>query len=197
MIHGVSRSLDAALAIITDLLDLARTDGGGITVHRVSVDLGALVREAAEDQRAVAAKAGHQISCEVPDTPLQIYTDPTRVRQVLDNLLSNAIKYTPEPGRIVITAESNAHDAPRVRGAVAIRVSDSGPGIPPEMREHIFDEFTRLEDTNLKGHGLGLAIARRIARLLGGDLGVAETNGRLGGATFVLWLPRREQPPTD
>jgi signal transduction histidine kinase len=196
MVHGVTRSLDAALAIISDLLDLARTDSGGISVHRVSVDLRSLVREAVEDHRAVAEKAGHQLSFEVPDSPLQIYTDPARVRQVLDNLLSNAIKYTPAPGSIMVTAEGNVRAAPRVRHAVAIHVSDSGPGIPPDMREHIFDEFTRLEDS-LKGHGLGLAIARRIARLLGGDLGVAESNGRLGGATFVLWLPRREEPPAN
>src|SRR5690606_1442853 len=131
-------------------------------------------------------------SCEVPPD-LQVFTDPTRVRQVLDNLLSNAIKYTPPPGEILVSVNADARDAPRMRRAVAIRVSDSGPGIPAEKRQHIFDEFTRLDDNDLKGHGLGLAIASRIARLLGGDLDVAESDGRLGGATFVLWLPRREQ----
>ncbi len=193
MVRGVQRSLESALAIISDLLDLARTDSGGITVHRVKVDLGDLVQQAVEDHRATAERAGHNISCDVP-SGLQVFTDPTRVRQVLDNLLSNAIKYTPPPGQIMVSVSADARDAPRVRRAVAIRVSDSGPGIPAEKREHIFDEFTRLEDNDLKGHGLGLAIARRIARLLGGDLDLAETNGRLGGATFVLWLPRRDQP---
>ena len=70
----------------------------------------------------------------------------------------------------------------------AVVVSDTGPGIPPELRERIFDEFARLEESGaIRGHGLGLAIARRIARLLGGDLVVEESP--LPGATFVLRLP--------
>jgi signal transduction histidine kinase len=73
----------------------------------------------------------------------------------------------------------------------ALRVRDTGPGIPPEQREAIFDEFTRLHDgTGIKGHGLGLAISRRVARLLGGDLDVSGVPGE--GATFTLWLPLRD-----
>ncbi|HEX6064837.1 MAG TPA: sensor histidine kinase, partial [Longimicrobiales bacterium] len=114
------------------------------------------------------------------------------VRQVLDNLMSNAFKYTPAPGQITVSVNGKAGDAPFGRRAVSISVSDNGPGIPGEHREHVFNEFTRLDDSNeLKGHGLGLAIARRMARLLGGDLGLAETGAP--GATFVLWLPQREQ----
>ncbi|HEY0674079.1 MAG TPA: ATP-binding protein [Longimicrobiales bacterium] len=192
MVKGVQRSLDSALAIISDLLDLARSDSGGITVHRVSTDLNEVARAAVEDHRATAEAAGHKLCLQKTERPLNIYTDPARVRQVLDNLLSNAIKYTPAPGEIWVRTDADVRDAPRVKRAVAIRVSDNGPGIPVDKREHIFDEFTRLEDEgSLKGHGLGLAIARRIARLLGGDLAVADSNA--GGATFVFWLPQREQ----
>ncbi|HET9441152.1 MAG TPA: HAMP domain-containing sensor histidine kinase [Longimicrobiales bacterium] len=194
MVKGVQRSLDSALAIISDLLDLARSDSGGMPVHRVSTDLNEVARDAVEDHRAAAETAGHKLLLQKTDRPLLIFTDPARVRQVLDNLLSNAIKYTRPPGEIWVRTDADVRDAPRVKRAVAIRVSDNGPGIPPDKREHIFDEFTRLEDDgSLKGHGLGLAIARRIARLLGGDLAVAD--GNAGGATFVLWLPQREQQP--
>jgi signal transduction histidine kinase len=187
----VERSIDSALAIISDLLDLARADSGGVSIHRVNVDLNTIVREAVEDHHAAAEAAGLVIEAEVAGS-LESYTDPTRVRQVIDNMVSNAIKYTPAPGRIVVRTDPNARDAPFAKRAVAILVSDTGPGIPEDKRESIFDEFTRLEDGGaMKGHGLGLAIARRMARLVGGDLGLSAHTGR--GSTFALWLPQREQ----
>jgi signal transduction histidine kinase len=191
LVQGIERSINNALAIISDLLDLARSDSGGVAVHRVNIDLNEVAQQAVEDHRAAIETAGHEITFQAEGT-LQSYTDPTRVRQVLDNLITNAIKYTPAPGRITVRTDSNASDAPFGRRSVAIRVSDNGPGIPADQRERIFDEFTRLDDhSSMKGHGLGLAIARRMARLLGGELGVTASNSP--GATFVLWLPQREQ----
>ena len=195
LVAGVERSIDSALAIISDLLDLARTDSGGVSVHRVDVDLNHLVREAVEDHHAAATTAGLAIESAVSGS-LVAYTDPARVRQVIDNMLSNAIKYTPAPGRIRVRTDPNARDAPFSKRAVAILVSDTGPGIPEDKRESIFDEFTRLDDDGaMKGHGLGLAIARRMARLVGGDLGLGAHTGP--GSTFALWLPQREQRSED
>jgi signal transduction histidine kinase len=193
-VEGIQRSIDGALAIIADLLDVARADSGGLTVRREPVDLVRLVREIANDQRTVAGSAGHSLDVTGPDE-LRFHTDPTRVRQVLDNLLSNAIKYTPPPGRVTVEVGVEEREGPaearRTGRWATLRVRDTGPGIPPEMREAIFDEFARLDDhTAMKGHGLGLAISRRIARLLGGDLNVADAPGP--GATFVLWLPFRD-----
>lgn len=192
LIQGVTRSIDGALTILTDLLDLARVDSGGFTVHRTELDLRALTRMVAQDHRLAAEGAGHTITVHAPEEPLIVHTDPARVEQVLGNLLSNAIKYTPAPGKIEIVAEAGRHRGqPRPGSWVTITVSDNGPGIPEEHREAIFDEFTRLhENRPQKGHGLGLAIARRIARLLGGDLTVEEAPG--GGAAFVLWIVQRE-----
>lgn len=196
-VDGITRSVDGALAIIEDLLDLARADSGGLAVNRREVDLSALVRWAEESHRATAVAAGHTLCAEAPAEPLTVHTDPARVEQVLGNLLSNAVKYTPPPGRITIQARTgSAEAAPREGRWAAVRVLDTGPGIPPEHREAIFDEFTRLEDGGAqKGHGLGLAIARRIARLLGGELTVADAEG--GGAAFTLWLPLRHESGSD
>lgn len=190
LLEGMQRSIDNALAIISELLDLARADSGGISVQRVDIDLRQLVREAVEDHRAAAQNAGHDVHFDGGKGELRIYTDPVRVRQVLDNLISNAIKYTPAPGNIVVRTEQvrGLHDG---RAEMAVLVSDTGPGIPFDKRELIFNEFTRLEDAGeLKGHGLGLAIARRVARIIGGELAVADSDGP--GATFVLTLPQRE-----
>ena len=124
--------------------------------------------------------------------PVRVHTDPGRVRQVLGNLLSNAIKYTPAPGRITVRAERVDADAARPGDWAVVRVTDTGPGIPPGQRESIFDEFSRLHDgSGIQGHGLGLAISRRVARLLGGDLDVTGAEGE--GATFTLWLPLRDE----
>ncbi len=193
LVEGVERSIDSALAIISDLLDLARTDSGGIHIQRVEVDLNEIARNAVADHQAAAATAGHHITARLADAvPITVHSDPVRVRQVLDNLISNAIKYTPAPGHITVGVNARAGDAPFGKRAVSITVADNGPGIPREHRENIFNEFTRLDDNSaLKGHGLGLAISRRLARLLGGDLGLAETPPP--GATFVFWLPQRDQ----
>jgi signal transduction histidine kinase len=190
-VEGIRRSIDSALAILADLLDLARADSGGLHVERVPVELGRIARDAAEDHRAAARAAGHVLECPAPAHPVRIHTDPARVRQVLGNLLSNAVKYTPAPGRIAVLVEQADGGAARPGAWAVLRVSDTGPGIPPEQREAIFDEFTRLHDgTQIKGHGLGLAISRRVARLLGGDLDVSGVPGE--GATFTLWLPMRD-----
>jgi signal transduction histidine kinase len=190
MVEGIQRSVNAALAIIADLLDVARADSGGLVVERVPADLAEVARDAVEDHRAAAEAAGHTLRFQA-GRPVPVHTDPTRVRQVLGNLLSNAIKYTPAPGLITVFVEPDGEEgAPRPGRWAAVRVTDTGPGIPPELREAVFDEFTRLDEHSAaKGHGLGLAIARRIARLLGGDLSVGDADG--GGAAFVLRLPCR------
>lgn len=191
-VAGIRRSIDGALAILADLLDLARADSGGLYVERVPAELGQIAREAAEDHRPAARAAGHTLECPAPAEPIPVHTDPARVRQVLGNLLSNAVKYTPAPGRITVRAERVEGGDARPGPWAVLRVIDTGPGIPPEKREAIFDEFTRLHDgTQIQGHGLGLAISRRVARLLGGDLDVGGAPGQ--GAVFTLWLPLRDE----
>ena len=132
------------------------------------------------------------LECPAPPQPLQIHTDPTRVRQVLGNLLSNAIKYTPSPGRITVRAEQADGGSARPGPWAVLRVTDTGPGIPPEKREAVFDEFTRLHDgTQIQGHGLGLAISRELTRAMGGELRVSSVMKE--GSTFTLLLPRERR----
>src|SRR5262249_30103034 len=104
-------------------------------------------------------------------------------RQILGNLLSNAIKYTDE-GSVRVRVESASWDGGR--RALAVRVSDTGPGIPSEKRHLLFQEFGRLS-RDREGMGLGLAISCRLAHALGGDLTAESDAGR--GSTFTLWLP--------
>jgi signal transduction histidine kinase len=189
---GIRRSIDGALAILADLLDLARADGGGLRVERIPVDLAWVAGEAVEEYRSKAEAAGHEVDFPARQEPVRCFTDPDRVRQVLGNLLSNATKYTPPPGRITIRTEEVEGGATGRPGRwAAVHVADTGPGVPPEHREAIFAEFHRLEEgSGVPGHGLGLAIARRVAELLGGELTVDEAPG--GGALFSLWLPLRD-----
>jgi signal transduction histidine kinase len=186
----------ALLALVDDLLALARAESGGLPVEPRPTDLAALVRELAEEQRAAATAAGLAYGLRLDDALAAgavgpVATDPARVRQVVGNLLSNAIKYTPRGGAVTVLACVNGADAPAAR-CVCVRVSDTGPGIPADQREQVFAEFTRLPGTSAPGAGLGLAIARRVARLLGGDLWVDPTHAP--GACFVFEIPAAGAP---
>ena len=177
----IRRSVQGLVSLVDDLLALARAESGEIGVRPVAVDLYSLVREVTEENRAALLSAGLSLDTTIPDGGRPLRTDPARVRQVLGNLFSNARKYTPEGGHVsVIVSDTQA--------SAHIAIKDTGPGIPPDRREFVFEEFSRLPGTTAAGAGLGLAIARRIARLLGGDLWV-ETAPPGGGACFVLGLP--------
>lgn len=187
-ITRIRRSVRSVLSLIEDLLELSRVEAGQLAISLGRTSLGDVVAETVEEHRAVAQATGHSMRLELAAELPVVVTDERRVRQVLGNLLSNAIKYTPGGGRIEIRVAPRDRRQ-RERGHwVAIDVSDSGPGIPEDARETIFDEFSRLaEHTAKPGSGLGLAIARRIARLLGGDISVTNDAGT--GSCFTLWLP--------
>jgi signal transduction histidine kinase len=142
-----------------------------------------------EEHRAAAQFAGLTLVHAADDSEAILTTDPVRVAQVLGNLLSNAIKYTPSGGHIEVSTEMPAGRGANAEDRIAIHVVDDGPGIPSDKREEIFGEFTRLGAVDRPGAGLGLSIARRIARLLGGDVTVAARGDR--GSRFTLWLPVR------
>jgi signal transduction histidine kinase len=175
--------------LIEDLLELARAEAGQLTVKLDRVVLRDVVHEVVEEHRAAAQFAGLTLVHAEDDSETILTTDPVRVAQVLGNLLSNAIKYTPAGGHIEVRTELPAGRGTNADDRLAIHVVDDGPGIPSDKREEIFGEFTRLGAVDRPGAGLGLSIARRIARLLGGDVTVADRGEH--GAQFTLWLPVR------
>ncbi|MEO6878726.1 MAG: HAMP domain-containing sensor histidine kinase [Gemmatimonadaceae bacterium] len=185
MVQRIHRLLEMSVQTVTDLLELARAEGE-LQIEYATVDLAKVVSDVVDDHAGMARERKLHVVLTVPATP--VVTDPVRVRQILSNLLSNAIKYTPEGGQIRISILANDGTAPEPR-RVAVEVRDTGPGIPKELQPKVFDEFFRVRPTGpgaVNGNGLGLAISRRIARLLGGDVTFAEGEG--GGSAFTLWF---------
>lgn len=196
MVAGIRRSIRHALDILQDLLDLSRAEAGALSVERELTSLPLLVREVVDDYLGAAETKHQSLDVRAPAGRVMVFTDEARVRQVLGNLISNAIKYTPDGGTIAIEILPGAEgDVPRAGHWVAVRVIDDGPGIHPDDQERIFEEFERLPGTDSDGHGLGLTISRRIARLLGGDVTVASETG--SGSVFTLWLPVRAEKSTE
>jgi signal transduction histidine kinase len=186
MVRRIHRLVQAAAQTISDLLELAQFDGE-LHLQNTITDLEQIVTEVVDDHRGMARERGVDIAIDAQPTSLM--TDPLRVRQILANLVTNAIKYTPSGGhiRVSIVDSQRVNDRGKV---VGVEVRDTGPGIPSELHERVFDEFFRVPNNGAKaenGNGLGLAISRRIARLLGGDVIVADADG--GGAVFTLWFP--------
>jgi len=189
-VGGLRRSLRGALSILDDLLNLARAESGDLVVRWAPVDLREVVWEAAEDHPNRDGLPGPVLDVVAPDAPLVVSTDRERVRQIVDNLVSNAIKYTPSGGRVTLgLSAAEAGEGPPGGPWLRTWVADSGPGIPAAERERIFLDFQRLHGSSVAGFGLGLAISRRIARLLGGEVTLESEEGR--GSVFSLWLPVR------
>ncbi|MFW6078118.1 MAG: ATP-binding protein [Gemmatimonadota bacterium] len=204
------RSLHTAIRLIGSLVDFARAEAGQVEIESRPTDVGGIVREIAEEQRPAAREKGLTLDVDVEVSAEPIRADPDRLRQISGNLVSNAIKYTDEGGVRLHVVERDRPPAAveAVRGGerspgvapapgrwVAIEVADTGPGIPEGKQNEIFDEFTRLDPEEGHGAGLGLAISRRLARLLGGDITVESEVGR--GSTFTVWLPREGGERTD
>lgn len=186
----IRRSIDAALRIIADLLELSRAEVGGLKVEISPTEVAPIVEETAEDHRSDAETAGLTMQLYVPAGLPRVEADGGRVRQIVGNLLSNAVKYTSSGGQITISAGIRGGAATPLGGrCLAVSVADTGPGIPSEEHEKIFEEFYRSPAVAERstGVGLGLAISRRIARLLKGDLTVDSEPGN--GSVFTLWLP--------
>ncbi|MDX2200465.1 MAG: ATP-binding protein [Phycisphaerae bacterium] len=167
------------LEIINDLLDLAKIEAGKVDLNVAPTDVASLVRTLTELARGNAGAKQISLECQAPSEPVMLDTDAGKLRQVLYNLLSNAIKFTPAGGEVSIRV------VPESDGRVFCAVQDSGPGISPENQERIFEKFRQLENPETRtqgGAGLGLAIARELTGLLGGQIGVQSALGQ--GSTF-------------
>jgi signal transduction histidine kinase len=169
--------------LVEQLLALARLDPQSALAPHASVDLVALAREVVADQTAVALERGLDLGL-VAEAPVAVLGNATALTVLLNNLVDNALRYTPRGGRIDVhvslTSESGT-DA-------LLAVSDSGPGIPIEERERVFERFYRGVDVTTPGSGLGLAIVREIAARHGARVELADTAGA-GGLTVRVFFP--------
>ncbi|HEX5971315.1 MAG TPA: ATP-binding protein [Gemmatimonadaceae bacterium] len=188
--EGIKRTHKAAkhlLELVNDVLDLSKIEAGKIEMRLQPVNFPQLVEDLFVTVRPLADQYGSALSLRHDGEPLQVTSDPRRLRQILLNLLSNAIKF----GRgqpIAVTSSSTPE------GGAMVEVKDQGEGIAPGDLEKIFEEFVQLGKTQLtEGTGLGLPISRRLAEMMGGTLEVESTLGE--GSTFRLMLPANASAP--
>ncbi|WP_160195499.1 response regulator [Microvirga sp. BSC39] len=174
------------LALINEILDLAKIEAGKLELHPEEIDLHALITESAMTAEALSRRNSNQLKVEIAPDIGRMQTDPVRLRQVLLNLLSNACKFTRE-GTVTIKASRTMN---RGGDMITIAVHDTGIGMTGEQRDKLFQEFSQADSTTTRkfgGTGLGLAISRRLCRVMGGDITVQSVVGV--GSTFTVSLP--------
>ncbi|WP_326559529.1 sensor histidine kinase [Micromonospora sp. NBC_01796] len=172
------------LALVNDLLDLAKAESGTIEPTWSDIELRAVFGQLRGTARALATRPEVELVVVEPDPSAVIRSDEVLLTHVLRNLLHNGLKFT-ERGEVRMTAENDGQ-------TWALRVSDTGIGIAPELQERIFEEFYQVPGRSPGGTGLGLPYARRLATLLGGTLDVERTPG--AGSAFTVRLPVRPMP---
>ncbi|MBN1312359.1 MAG: GAF domain-containing protein [Anaerolineae bacterium] len=179
------------LALINDILDLAKIEAGRLELNKSKVDFKSLAPEILEASRVLLQeKPDLKLKMDIPEDLPYLDADPLRLRQVVWNLISNAIKFTSEGHIRLFCRQEKDH--------VLIGVEDTGTGIPPEHHETIFDRFRQVDGSSTRkagGSGLGLAITRQLVWLHGGDMWLESEVGK--GSTFILKLPLEAEPKTS
>jgi signal transduction histidine kinase/CheY-like chemotaxis protein/HAMP domain-containing protein len=180
------------LALINEILDLAKIESGKLELHPEEVDLGCLMEDVSRTAEPLAAKNGNRLDIIIAPDLGSIQADPVRIRQVVFNLLSNACKFT-RNGTVTLRAHRETGSG---GDQVSISVQDTGIGLTEEQCAKLFQEFTQADSSTTRkygGTGLGLAISRRLCRIMGGDIEVHSSVGK--GSTFTVTLPAgRGQP---
>jgi signal transduction histidine kinase len=183
-VNVIGRQVALMARLIDDLMDVARITRGTLALSRDRVDIAEVIQNAVETSRPLIDACGHELTISLPAHPAYIDADIMRLTQVISNLLNNAAKYTPSRGHIHVGASVVASE-------LTISVTDTGVGIPESMLDRIFEPFTQLEDRTHRsndGLGIGLALARQLARLHGGDI-TARSPGAGKGSEFSVRLP--------
>jgi PAS domain S-box-containing protein len=193
--HSMAERQVAHLArLIDDLMDVSRIGRGLIELRREPIELATVLGRAIETSRASLVERGHHFEVTLPDRPIALEADPTRLEQIFGNLLTNAIKYTSPGGRIRVSVEV-------VEDEVAVKVKDNGLGIEPEMLPKVFGMF--VQEGKKLGHaqgglGIGLGLSKSLVELHGGRIS-ASSEGPGRGSEFTVWLSIAEnvRPPEN
>lgn len=172
---------DRLTEIINTILEIARSESGVLEIARTQMDFKDILKEAQELFHPVAEEKDIQLTAHLPDEPLLVCGDKSRLQRVIANLLDNALKYTPDGGRVEITAR-------RENKSLLIDIRDNGVGLAPEDAKRVFERFYRCEKSrSTPGNGLGLSLAKGILLAHGGSIRVESTLQI--GTTFTLSLP--------
>jgi CheY-like chemotaxis protein/two-component sensor histidine kinase len=174
------------LSLINDVLDLVKIEAGRMEINFSPVDVREIITWVVEETSSLAAEKKLDVSVAIEDEVITIESNPVKLRQVLLNLVSNALKYT-ERGKVTISAARVGENQ------LALRVQDTGVGIPEEMQERIFEAFYQVDGGYTRkagGTGLGLAIVSQLTGLLGGEVELKSVPGQ--GSTFTVLLPVRQ-----
>ena len=190
---GVDHEAERAMAerlvthlarLVDDLMDVARISRGRIELRKEVVELAPIVARVVQTVGPSAGERRHDLAVSLPEQPVLLDADPTRLEQILWNLLSNAIKYTEPGGRISLTAR-------RQDGDLVLHVCDTGIGIPAEMLPHVFEMFSRAKPVSYRGEGglgIGLGLVKNLVELHGGTI-EAHSDGPDRGSEFLVRLP--------
>lgn len=181
----MERQLALLVKLIDDLLDISRIATGKVVLQRVRADLRGVIQVALEGSQPMIEAARHHLQLDLPDEPVWVLGDPSRLAQVLSNLLNNAAKYTPAGGQLRLSLRVED-------GEAVIAVADNGVGIPPHMLQRVFEIFTQVNrtlDRAQGGLGIGLSLVQRLMGLHGGTVSAASA-GADCGSTFTVRLPR-------
>jgi two-component system CheB/CheR fusion protein len=185
----IQRQGRAMTQLVNEMLDLTRITNGSIELHRQAVTLKAVVQSALEVCRPIVDERHHTLSVSLPNDPVLLYVDPTRVSQVIENIVINAARYTEPGGNISLTAKRTGH-------RLSLRIKDNGRGIPPSMLGTLFDMFVQGPVPHGQLHnglGVGLSVVRRLVELHGGAV-EAVSDGKTG-SEFIVDLPLGMIPP--
>ena len=184
----MERQIGQMVRLIDDLLDVSRITSGKIVLQRTPTSLTELIQAAVDAQRPAIEKATIELTVDMPHEGCAVDVDSTRFVQILTNVLHNASKFTPPHGKIrCAVATVAAAESPRV----VITISDTGIGISKEMLPRVFEMFTQAESSTERTHGglgIGLALARRLAEMHGGEI-AAHSDGPGQGSTFTITMP--------
>ncbi len=182
----VKDSAQALLAIIDDILDFSKLEANKMELEVVAFDPAQVIAGALNLVRGTARERGLSLRSSVsPRVPAAVRGDPTRLRQVLINLIGNAVKFT-AAGEVTVTTSVERDDGTAL-ALLAFAVSDTGIGVNPEAREHLFEAFVQGDGSTTRrfgGTGLGLSICKRLVELMGGHIWLEEHEGP--GATFCF-----------